>query len=226
MIFHLALEDVEPDHWIAWVLELPACFSPAQTQEQAIARAPARIAAHFEWLASRGRPSPLAGERIETQVAEVFHSFESEPEYIVNAFFEADRRPLAREDVDKGLWLLDCTRRDLMGVVQQIPVERLNQPISGEVQASVAGILRHIGIAEWWYFDRLGLAFPREEWPPDPFALLEKVRAQTTARLPGLIGNTRVVERVGEKWSGPKVLRRALWHERDHTEHVAKLIQV
>jgi ferritin len=27
----------------------------------------------------------------------------------------------------------------------------------------------------------------------------------------------------GEFWSPRKVLRRALWHERDHTEHIRKL---
>jgi hypothetical protein len=29
----------------------------------------------------------------------------------------------------------------------------------------------------------------------------------------------------GETWSARKVLRRAMWHERDHTQHIRKLRQ-
>ncbi|MDW8214000.1 MAG: hypothetical protein RMJ55_10615 [Roseiflexaceae bacterium] len=28
----------------------------------------------------------------------------------------------------------------------------------------------------------------------------------------------------GEVWSARKVVRRALWHERDHTQHIARLL--
>ncbi len=59
----------------------------------------------------------------------------------------------------------------------------------------------------------------------DPLAKLEKARAQTRARLPELVGAAQIVERVGERWSARKVLRRTLWHERDHTQHIAKLIR-
>jgi hypothetical protein len=34
----------------------------------------------------------------------------------------------------------------------------------------------------------------------------------------------QVVGTDGEIWSPRKVLRRALWHERDHVEHIKKLI--
>src|SRR5574341_1682725 len=94
MRYHLAVEDMEPNHYVACALELPGCFSSARTEAEAVGNASAMIAAHFEWRASRGRPSPWAGEPIDTEVAEVFRSFPSheDPEYIVNAFFEDDRR--------------------------------------------------------------------------------------------------------------------------------------
>jgi hypothetical protein len=34
----------------------------------------------------------------------------------------------------------------------------------------------------------------------------------------------RVVGKEGELWSPRKVVRRMLWHERDHIEHIQKLL--
>jgi hypothetical protein len=88
-----------------------------------------------------------------------------------------------------------------------------------------AGILKHVAGAEWWYCDRMGLvAFDWSSLPEDPLKALEVSRANTVLRLPELADDSRIVELVGERWSGRKVLRRALWHERDHTEHIRKLL--
>ena len=37
-------------------------------------------------------------------------------------------------------------------------------------------------------------------------------------------GVKQVIGVDGEFWSPRKVLRRALWHERDHMEHIKKLL--
>ena len=55
-------------------------------------------------------------------------------------------------------------------------------------------------------------------------ARLQKVRALLNATLPKLEGVVKAVGVDGEFWSPRKVLRRALWHERDHTEHIKKLL--
>jgi hypothetical protein len=89
---------------------------------------------------------------------------------------------------------------------------------------SINGILGHVGGAEWWYLDRLGLAFPRDQMPEDPQVCLEKVHDYFTTTLPKLDGVKKVVGIDGELWSPRKILRRALWHERDHAEHIRKLI--
>jgi len=49
------------------------------------------------------------------------------------------------------------------------------------------------------------------------------VRARLLEVLPSLVGVEQVVGRRGELWSPRKLLRRALWHERDHAEHIRKL---
>ena len=41
--------------------------------------------------------------------------------------------------------------------------------------------------------------------------------------LPGLAGNSQVRGVDGELWSPRKLLRYALWHERDHVRHIYKL---
>ena len=90
---------------------------------------------------------------------------------------------------------------------------------------SIAGIVKHVGGAEWWYLDRLGLAFPRDEVPADPFERIAAVRAHLIKVLPDLVGWQQVVGVDGELWSPRKLLRRACWHERDHNDHILRLRQ-
>ncbi len=40
MNYRIAVEDMEPDHWIAWVLDLPGCYSSAKTSSKAISQVP------------------------------------------------------------------------------------------------------------------------------------------------------------------------------------------
>jgi hypothetical protein len=221
--YRVAVEDIEPNHWIAWGLDLPGCFSSAKSQEEAVALAPTEISRYFAWLRNYGyRELPKHGS-IQVEVVESFNSFVSEGMYIVNAFFEDDLRPLEPKEVEFCLWLLDRTREDLITRVEQIPQEKRNHTIPGEVQGSILGILEHIAWSEWWYFERLDKAISRENIPSDPFAMLETVRDQTKRVLPDLIGWESVVEKENERWSARKSLRRTLWHERDHTHHITKL---
>ena len=47
MHIRLAVEDIEPNHWIAWALDLPACYSSARTMADAITHAPKKIAEYY-----------------------------------------------------------------------------------------------------------------------------------------------------------------------------------
>ncbi len=53
---------------------------------------------------------------------------------------------------------------------------------------------------------------------------LEMVRAHLVGLLPKLEGLNRVIGLDGELWSPRKVMRRTAWHERDHIEHIRKLL--
>jgi hypothetical protein len=70
------------------------------------------------------------------------------------------------------------------------------------------------------------LAIPYGELPAEPIEKLTEVRTLMLATLPGLASSTQVVGIDGEFWSPRKVLRRAVWHERDHTAHIQRLISI
>ena len=226
MRYRLGVDEMEPDHWVGWVLDLPACFSSAQTQDGAVARAPERIAEYYAWLSAHDAASPVPAGPIETEVVGVCRAFPCSqgPDYLVNAFFEDDRRPLGYWDVGVALRLLSWTRQDLLRTVETLSQEWLVQPVAGEVRGSIAGILRHVAGAENWYLGHLDVGLDRSQVPDDPFEALRVVRAQTRAQLVRLIGNERVVSRRDELWSARKIVRRTLWHECDHTRHIARLL--
>lgn len=224
--YEIGVEDMEPGHWVAWVFGLLGCFATAATEEEAAAAAPAAITEHFRWLMRHGHSHdvvPVDAVLVRARVAEVFQSYAVEDDYWINAFFADDRRPLAAEEVEEGIWLLGRQRDELLAALRDVPAEALEQPLAGEKRGSVHGILRHIAGAERWYFSRLG--FPADALLGDTTALLRQVREETCARLPQLVGDARVTERAREQWSARKVLRRTLWHERDHTHHIAKILR-
>ena len=102
--------------------------------------------------------------------------------------------------------------------------ETRDQQFPGE-RWTIRGILDHIGKAEFWYLDRLDLARSQDELPSEPGERLNMVRQQLLTTLPKLAGSSQVVGVDGEFWSPRKLLRRAVWHERDHTAHIRKLSQ-
>lgn len=144
---------------------------------------------------------------------------------MVESFFVHDWKPLVPHEVERALKLLAWSRADLMSIVKGLSAETLNQTYPDERWA-INGILRHIGGAEWWYQERIGYPFPEDEQdvPEEPFERLAVVRDHFNSLLPKLVGVNNVIGLDGEIWSLRKVLRRAVWHERDHTEHIRKLL--
>jgi hypothetical protein len=230
--YHIGLEEVEPNHWAAFVFELPGCFSSGLNQTEALAGVRDAVEA-YQWWIFRGRDTDLgalvrdsAQEATMEVVEEIAtHPSSEDPDYLVNAFFGDDARPLSLRDIQNGTRLLEYTRKDLLAAVEGLSREGLNKDIPGERFGSIAGILRHVAGAEKWYCSRLDLVEAGLTLPDDPFKALEASRANTILQLPELAGNGQITERVGEQWSARKILRRALWHERDHTEHIRKLIE-
>lgn len=226
MRIRLAVEDIEPNHWVAWALDLPACFSAARTAADAAASAPQKISDYFDWMLSYDNLLPIVHEPIQIEIVETFHSFActEDPDYIVNAFFEDDRRALGYWDVGVALRLLDFTRQDLSRAMQTATHEQLTTTVPNEGCGSIMGVLKHIAGAENWYFDQLDCGLQRGQLPDDLIERLAAVRANTRKQLPKLIGNERITNNCGELWSARKIVRRTLWHERAHTHHIQQLL--
>ena len=232
MIFRVGIENNNEGYRsIAWVLEHPGCFAYGADGDSALAALPATIRAYSEWIARHER-SWVDASTFELQVEDTWTDYnidetydrnDKSDYYMVDAWFQHDWKPLTTTDIERGLKLLAWSRKDLSDLLDTLsPAQWAYKP--DNERWDIAGIVKHIGGAEWWYLDRLGLAFPREEVPDEPLARMEKVRARMNEVLPTLEGMNKVMGASGEFWSPRKVLRRALWHERDHTEHIRKLI--
>jgi predicted RNase H-like HicB family nuclease len=219
MPYVVCAEEVE-DHWVAHVPDLPGCFASDKERDAAINAVPAAIQEYVAWCSNHGlHVSGISGPMV---VDEVIRSWMYEDEYEVNAFFAADRPPIVADELAELELLLGASRSDLSTVVADLDEEVLLKEFAGE-RWPIAGILGHVAGSEWWYLDRLGLAFSRADLPEDPFDRLRVVREHLLASLPALPKRLGVVTLGGETWSARKVIRRTLWHERDHTQHILKL---
>ena len=233
MVFHVGIENNNDDRSIAWALNHPGCFAYGRDSEEAQRNFLPAARDYAAWIARHGES--WLDEEIEVSVEETFDAYfitssfarvEGGPDtYMVESFFLYDWKPLMPPEMERALKLLAWSRADLMRLVEGLAPEKLEQTYPNE-RWNIKGILRHIGGAEWWYQERIGYPFPAREAdvPADPFERLAVVREHFTALLPRLDGVSRVVGLEGEIWSPRKVLRRALWHERDHTEHIRKLL--
>lgn len=229
MHYHLLVEDLDIDHWVAFVQELPGCSGIAHTPQDAIAKVPGAISDYAAWLTGHGYTIETPTTPTQVKVSEEFHSFPSgrNSEYLVNAFFKDDERVVTQ--VDAGFWAAQMryAEQDLMQILAQVPEEIKAGWNTDIARDALAGVANHLAGAEWWYFSHLGLAFDRDTMPHETLAKLETVWAQTLARYPELVGNTtqRVNESDGEWWSARKVMRRALWHRREHTTQIEEMVR-
>jgi predicted RNase H-like HicB family nuclease len=206
--------------WIAHVPDLPGSYSTHKDRETAIGGMPAAVEAYIAWAGGHGlRISGLSAPMI---VSEVIRSWLYEDEYEVNAFFASDRPPVTADELPEYELLLGAAHKDLLAESQNLTPEQLEREYSGE-RWPIAGVLHHVARAELWYLDRIGLGFARSQLAEEPFQALAQVHEHLRASLPALAGRTGAVALSGEVWTPRKVLRRCLWHERDHTEHIRKL---
>lgn len=230
MTLKIGIENGAEGRTIAWMLEHPGGFSYGKDAREALSYIGDTIQEYNEWLARHGRGIWALSESQSFQVVETWEVYNIDSNYElvsdgyeVNAWFRHDWKPLGSMDIERAVKLLEMSRADLLSEVKGLDREIMEAAFPGE-RWSIIGILEHIGGAEWWYLDRLGLAFDQEEIPSEPFERLKSVRGRLLKALPGLEVSDKVIGIDGEFWSPRKMLRRSLWHERDHTAHIQKLL--
>ena len=235
MIFQVGIENDFEGRSIAWALEHPGCFAYGINADGAALNLESALSKYAGWILRHETNTWLTFAESEIELAingtwGVYYINDDMDKcaevdgYSVNSFFPYDWKPLTALEIKHALVMLAWSREDLLKSVQGLTLEKLGATYPGE-RWSISGILGHVGAAEYWYLDRLGLAFSHDKLPEEPLTRLEVVRKQFASVLPKLAGVKRVVGVDGEFWSPRKLLRRTLWHERDHTEHINKLRQ-
>jgi hypothetical protein len=218
---------------LAWALDFPGCFAYGEDQQEALIRLSQAFVAYQHWVNLKAGEHSWLKEvsDIDIRLLESFQNYlinekyevVSESGYEVNAWFQYDWIPLNQVEVNQGQLLMDWSRKDLLGLLDTIPEDLRVKKFEGE-RWDILGIVKHIGGAEWWYLDQLGLTnFSRDDVPKDAFERLEVIRDQVKQVLPTLVGKDMVRGIEGEFWSPRKLLRRVLWHEKDHIHHIYKL---
>lgn len=223
MLIKVDLENGFEGRSIAWVTDHPGCFAYGVNGSEAILRVPQTLVSYQHWIEKHTTASWLAdlGD-FDVRLVEALEwdgSGQGGPNW-----FQSDASPLNETDVDRGLKLLEWSRADLLQLVSELSPAELEQTFEGE-RWPIRGILGHVANAEFWYLDRLGLAdITGRELARDAFERLSQVRGKMELALPGLVGIEEVREVDGEKWSARKILRRAMWHEMDHIQHIVRLM--
>lgn len=187
----------------AWVLSIPGWYARGNTEAGALAGVPEA------WRVETGRDA--SGP---VRVVERWRGVPSaaDPDFIVNATFADDRRPLDAGEIASGIPRLVETHRLLLDFVAD-----------RDVSEETSGIVRHVATAEQWYLRNIELV-PDGDPPDDPLNRFTWVRAFSLRMLPSLAGREIVTDCAGEGWTPRKVLRRMIWHERDHTRQIAAIV--
>lgn len=232
MHIRIGLENGDENRSVAWALDFPGCFAYGADSSEALVRVVPAYLAYRSWIRHHGGLPGLPEDReLDLKLVESWNvywideDFEKGPgkPYAVNAWFHEDWKPLTRAEGRRAAALLQWAREDLLAALAGLTAAELDAERPGE-RWSIRGIARHVANAEWWYLERLGLAgVERAALPEDVLERLGVVRARLLHVLPDLEGLDLVVGRNGEFWSPRKLIRRALWHERDHTDHILKL---
>lgn len=223
MLIKIGLQNGFEGKSIAWVLDYPGCVAYGKDGSEAIFKVPQALVGYQSWVGEHTSNSWLAdlGD-FDVRLAEVLDEVKAVPPAI--NWFEHDALPLTQTETERGLQVLTWLRADLLDWVKPLSDRELDQPFEGE-HWSIRGILAHVAGAEFWYLDQFALAgMQQEELAKDVVERLAQVRARMNAVLPKLVGNAEIREVEGELWSGRKILRRAAWHEKDHIQHILRLM--
>ena len=233
MLIRVGIENNNDDRSIAWALEHPGCFAYGADAAEAKANMPSAVEQYAAWVQRHGMKWMDDGP-LQVFVEETFddhrlyaHSAAypgSGSNPMVEAFFQTDANPLNGMDVERAFKLLDWSRQGLLDSIRGLDSDQLNQQFPGE-RWSINGILLHVAHAEWWYQACVSAPMPPKEndLPAEPLGSLELVRAHLAALLAKQEDVRFTVDIDGETWSFRKMLRRAAWHERDHSQHIWKL---
>jgi uncharacterized damage-inducible protein DinB len=228
MQIRVGLENNNEGRSLAWVFDHPGCFAYGKDGTEAILRVPQALITYREWIGEKTNDSWLSDlQDFDIALTEVFECYKfmlGDRETEITAYFQDDSRPLSATEIKQASLLLTWTRDDLVLLISPLTLQKREQQFSGE-RWSINGVLRHVANANWWYLDRLQMAgIPRDQLSNHPVERLSQLHELMINSLSALKNRPEILEIDGETWSARKVLRRALWHIRDHHFHIERLM--
>lgn len=231
MQIRVGLENGIEGRSLAWALDFPGCFAYGKDATDALLNFPRAFISYKNWVDSQAANSWMADlQDFDVHLEEVFECYNIDENYNpvandneINAWFRNDWKPLNVIEIERGLKLLEWSRAELLNLIAGLTPDQMDKEHAGE-RWPIRGITRHIANAEYWYLSRFSLAgIPRSELPENEMERLMLVRTRLNEVLESMAGDKTVVGVAGEFWSPRKLLRRSLWHELDHIQHIQKL---
>jgi hypothetical protein len=213
----------------AWMLDLPGCFVWRDDRSATLAAVPARVEQFGGWLASHGEPVARSGGAVEV-VEEVAAVPRADLDTELNATFAADRQPVGGDALDRAIRWLEFARADLLAEVEDMPPGPATSGVAERspnrnLERPAVAVVRHLAFAEIWMAGRMDptsrYAGPGLEAELTDY--LEATHAWAVERIRGLAAaspSDEVIDRRGESWTLPKVLRRLIYHSIDHLDEI------
>ena len=231
MIIRIGLDKGVENKVIAYALDFPGCFACGTDDSEAILRLPQALLNYEVWIKDNTEKCWVNFTEMDLRVTDVMDSFvineESHPELAgieVNAFFEDDLKLVTEIEVERALLVFTWQREELYGGISSLSQDVLEKQYPDQ-RWNIMGILKHIANAENWYLSRLGYSnLRKDQMPEQPLARLEIMQEAVSNSFRQFPDDARVQNIDGETWSCRKIIRRTLWHQRDHIEHIKQLV--
>lgn len=232
MQIRVGLENNNEGRSLAWALDYPGCFAYGLDEAEALIRLPRELLLYEKWIKDHTKDSWVDFSDMHMRTVERFTVFWVDKDYLpapqgkgneINAWFLDDWRPLPAEKIDHALKIFHWQREELLAGLSTLDPQILEVERPGQ-RWNILGITKHIANAELWYLSRLELTtLSHQDLLPDPEARLEQTASLINKLFPRFVDEVNIKGFEGEFWSYRKIVRRTLWHQRDHIEHIKNL---
>ena len=231
MQVQIGIENNNEGKSVAWSLEHFGCYALGPDGQSAIVAMAKAIPEYIAWMEQHTDNPWFNPVEIDIRLVDVYDDYYIDNQYnpvraggkLIKAFFKTDWKPLTQMDVEHILQIISWNRQELVEVISGLDDSILDKTLE-EGEWPIRRILAHLGRSEWWLVDRLDRAHPEDQLSRDAYERLLVERGNLVTILPDLIDLNQVVGKDGEIWSPRKVLRRVCWHERDHIQHIKRLL--
>lgn len=229
MIVNVGVEVDPKGQAMAWVAELPGCYARGRTTQEAVAKIPLAVEEYAVWLRAHGEEIEPPG-LVEVGEVETVAVQSDLGQGLSSGLFAFDQAP-----VDPGVSALALraaayARADLMSLVIGLGPTAPSDPLEGTTR-TLAETLDHIIVTDLWYAIRLLspnaleeraylLSAIRDACLPAMAEWADESGPVEAHTYPSLTLDRDAEVPPGEAgregWTGYKVLRRYVWHDRLH----------